>query len=212
MKIIAHRGYWKNLNEKNSQKAFERAFLNGYGVETDIRDYCGKLVISHNVADSQCMDCDDFFNLYQSHGNNVPLALNIKADGIQGLLKSLLEKYQVANYFLFDMSVPEMVVYKYENMQFFTRRSDIENESVLYKYASGVWIDTFYDNVWKVFDCAESVLNSGKYAAIVSPELHGKDNSIMWSEIRKKKLYMQDRLYLCTDCPDDAYKVFIKGY
>ena len=211
MKIIAHRGNWKNPDEKNSQGAFERAFLKKYGVETDIRDYCGELVISHNVADCQCMACDDFFDLYQRRGNGVPLALNIKADGIQKLLKPLLEKYQITNYFVFDMSIPEMVVYKYENIRFFTRRSDIENKCVLYHDASGVWIDAFYNDTWKVSDYTESVLNDGKDAVIVSPELHGRDKSILWDEIKNSGLYAQDGLYLCTDCPDEAEKVFIKG-
>ena len=47
--IIAHRGYWKNENEKNKKAAFERAFDCGFGVETDLRDIKGEIVISHNM-------------------------------------------------------------------------------------------------------------------------------------------------------------------
>lgn len=208
MKIIAHRGYWKNPNEKNSLTAFKRAFSNGYGVETDIRDYCGKLVISHNIADSRSIACDTFFSLYQTHGKGVPLALNVKADGIQELLMAQVEKYQIRNYFVFDMSIPEMVAYKHEKIIFFTRRSDIEKECVLYKDAVGVWIDSFYGDMWRMLDSAESDLNNGKRAAIVSPELHGRDKSGMWNAIKSTKLYMQEGLYLCTDYPEEAQEVF----
>ncbi|MFG6652729.1 hypothetical protein ACGYN7_08905 [Campylobacter jejuni] len=41
MKILSHRGYWKNKQEKNSIAAFDRSFLNSYGLETDLRDVGG---------------------------------------------------------------------------------------------------------------------------------------------------------------------------
>ncbi|BDM05064.1 hypothetical protein THJ046_08940 [Campylobacter jejuni] len=41
MKILSHRGYWKNKQEKNSITAFDRSFLNSYGLETDLRDMGG---------------------------------------------------------------------------------------------------------------------------------------------------------------------------
>jgi len=41
MLVISHRGYWKELAEKNRPIAFERSFALGFGTETDIRDYKG---------------------------------------------------------------------------------------------------------------------------------------------------------------------------
>lgn len=41
MQIFSHRGYWKNKQEKNSIVAFDRSFLNSYGLETDLRDMGG---------------------------------------------------------------------------------------------------------------------------------------------------------------------------
>ena len=46
---MAHRGFWISEEEKNKTVAFERAFDNNFGVETDLRDICGKIVISHNM-------------------------------------------------------------------------------------------------------------------------------------------------------------------
>ena len=48
MKIIAHRGFWIKDSEKNTVKAFERALENGFGIETDLRDYNQKIVASLN--------------------------------------------------------------------------------------------------------------------------------------------------------------------
>lgn len=43
MKIIAHRGYWIDSSEKNSSNALRKALEQGYGFESDLRDYCGDL-------------------------------------------------------------------------------------------------------------------------------------------------------------------------
>ena len=210
MRIIAHRGWWQNNKEKNSMISFQKAFLNGYVVETDLRDYCGQLVISHNVADCNSVLSEELFELYRQYGNNVPLALNIKSDGIQDILREQLEKYKVTNYFVFDMSVPEMVIYKQKNFQFFTRSSDIEKECVLYQDASGIWMDTFYDDDWKLFDSAKEGLNAGKCVAAVSPELHGKSRQKMWDRIKQEHMNTEEAFYLCTDYPEEAKYFFEK--
>ena len=49
VEILAHRGFWKKESEKNTQIAFERAFDKGFGIETDLRDIKGEIVISHNM-------------------------------------------------------------------------------------------------------------------------------------------------------------------
>lgn len=56
MIVLSHRGYWKNSLEKNKFVAFERSFSMGFGTETDIRDFNGELVISHDIADKDCIN------------------------------------------------------------------------------------------------------------------------------------------------------------
>ena len=107
MKIIAHRGYWLEQSEKNTLVAFERAIKCGYGFETDYRDYCGKIVIAHDVPEGKEPTAEEIFSLYQKYGMNQPLAINVKADGLQTRLSVLLKAYNISNYFLFDMSVPD---------------------------------------------------------------------------------------------------------
>lgn len=87
MKILAHRGFWNTLEEKNSLKALNRAFQNGYGIETDIRDYLGELVISHNIPDSKSPKLEELLSIYSEEKYDLPLALNVKSDGIQSILK-----------------------------------------------------------------------------------------------------------------------------
>ena len=45
IEILAHRGFWKREGEKNTKVAFERAFDNGFGIETDLRDVKGEIIV-----------------------------------------------------------------------------------------------------------------------------------------------------------------------
>lgn len=208
MKILAHRGFWKLENEKNTLKSLNEAFNRKYGIETDIRDYDGELVISHNIADGQCPRLTDLFKMYSDCQCGEYMALNIKADGLQAKLKVLLEKFKIQNYFLFDMSIPEMVVNKRENLKFFTRNSDIENECVLYNDAIGVWIDSFYNENWLNPKIISSHLNNNKSVCIISSEIHGFNYQPMWDMLLNNGFSKNENVMLCTDLPDLANEYF----
>ena len=108
IEVLAHRGFWSKEEDKNTLQAFKKAFDYGFGVETDLRDFCGKIVISHDMPKGNEISFEDL--LIEMNGRNLPLALNIKADGLGQEILKFLEKYNHSNYFTFDMSIPEMVV------------------------------------------------------------------------------------------------------
>jgi len=58
MRILAHRGYWNSSIGKNSPEALKTALAKGYGFESDVRDYMGKLVISHNMAGASSQEVE----------------------------------------------------------------------------------------------------------------------------------------------------------
>ena len=97
MQIIAHRGFWKTPEEKNTRAAMIRAIECGYGFETDFRDCGGKVLISHNPPVGNELSADELFRLYAESGSKETLALNIKADGLQGMMLELLKKHGVEN-------------------------------------------------------------------------------------------------------------------
>jgi hypothetical protein len=211
MQIISHRGYWINENEKNTLSAFERSFKAGFGVETDIRDYNGELVISHDIvtgsSSASYVRFSDFMELYESAGNNTPLALNIKADGLQDLLAECLKKHHVYNYFVFDMSVPEMVGYMKSGFPFYTRQSEYETMPVLLDKASGIWFDSFGEEGFNVENLKNCLLsNTEKHICIVSPELHKRPHLTAWENIRE--LAKTPTLMLCSDIPEEARRFF----
>src|SRR5579862_9336895 len=142
MQILSHRGLWNDLGERNTMASFERSFRAGFGTETDVRDWNGELVISHDPPTSREITFNDFLALHASIDPYLPLAINIKADGLHDLLSETIARHRLANYFLFDHSVPDLRVAIQKGLRCFTRWSEVEREPPFYEVCAGVWIDT----------------------------------------------------------------------
>ncbi|MCR4641866.1 MAG: hypothetical protein K5697_07540 [Lachnospiraceae bacterium] len=140
--------------------------------------------------------------------SDAPIALNIKADGIQTMIAAALEKQPIKDYFFFDMSNPEMVLYRKCGMPYFTRQSDIEKECVLYENAQGVWIDGFMTSGWIDETILRKHLDAGKRISIISEEIHGRNNERLWKLLRDTGLCRESGLMLCTDTPVQAVRFF----
>ena len=207
MKIISHRGYWKRLNEKNSLISFERSFSLGFGTETDLRDYKGEIVISHDIANSDSICLETFFKLYNEYTVKPLLALNIKADGLQVKLKKALEKYNVRNYFVFDMSIPDSIGYISNGFNFFSRQSEYEINPVFYEKSSGIWLDAFKE-IWYDSELIKEHISNRKQVVIVSPDLHSRDVSDLWPMLKINGIHLLDGVILCTDTPEIAVNYF----
>ena len=209
MIVLSHRGLWKSDLEKNTEVSFCRSFELGFGTETDIRDYCGELVISHDIAHSSCMPFNDFLEIYSSYSKNLPLALNVKADGLQYKLLTALNKYKITNYFVFDMSVPDGLGYLKSGLKTFTRQSEFEPTPSFYEAAHGVWLDEF-DGHWINQTIVLNHLRQQKRVCIVSPELHKRSNENEWMDYKKINDGLKDKenLMICTDFPEEADRIF----
>jgi hypothetical protein len=216
MRILAHRGWWIDPSDKNSRSAFKNALDKGLGIETDVRDFGGELVVSHDMplrgidSDRQ-MSLPAFLDLYVSYKTRPTLALNIKSDGLVAPLHDALDTRSISNYFVFDMSVPDTLGYLRKGMPVFTRRSEFEEGSILDERAQGFWLDKFEAPCVTNLEVAEA-LKTGKAVAIVSPELHAKPHTEAWTAWRgiyqKLSVADKDRIYLCTDLPGDAVSFF----
>jgi len=207
MIVLSHRGYWKKIDEKNLSIAFERSFSLGFGVETDIRDYKGELVISHDIANEKCLRVEDLFKMYNKFDNTLPLALNIKADGLQIKLKELLEKYKIKNYFVFDMSVPDGLLYLKQDIKAFTRESEYEKEPSFYDEVCGIWLDEFKGH-WITKEVIEKHIQDDKQICIVSPDLHKREYKNEWQHYKEiEKELGINNLMICTDYPE-----IVKGF
>ncbi|MCX8521423.1 MAG: hypothetical protein ORN28_07795 [Rhodoferax sp.] len=203
MKIISHRGYWKAAHEKNQEIAFNRSFHLGYGTETDVRDLAGKLVISHDPAKGNEMGLDEFLQLPKA--NQLPLALNVKADGLASLIVDALHRHNVKNWFVFDMSIPDMRAYLKAGCPVYCRMSEVERIPAWMNECAGVWLDSF-GTEWYDTDFLDQLLGKRKAICIVSSELHGRDPQGLWQMI--KPFASNTHLMLCTDMPETASTYF----
>jgi hypothetical protein len=207
MEIISHRGFWKQNAERNQEMAFIRSWENGFGLETDVRDFNQKLVISHDIASSESMDLELFLERYKQLGKETPLALNIKSDGLSILLKEILNKFEIDNYFVFDMSVPDTKSYLLNNLITYSRQSELEKQPVFYEEVNGIWLDGF-DSEWYSSELIQAHQHFKKTIAIVSPELHGREYSSFWNWIKFNNIHLLENVLLCTDFPLDAKSFF----
>lgn len=205
IELIAHRGYWKEKREQNTMASFVQCFEKNYGIETDIRDHAGKVIISHDpFVGNMPLYFEDVLTNYVKHGSQVTLALNIKTDGISDQIKELLVRYNVKNYFVFDASVPELLRYRNNELVYFARQSEYEEQPSLYDMAKGIWLDQFKE-MWFDQSTISRHLQAGKTVCVVSSELHRRDHKACWALINKFK--DSDKVSLCTDFPDQAREV-----
>jgi hypothetical protein len=207
MQIISHRGYWKELNERNTEVAFRRSFELDFGTETDVRDCCGELVISHDPPHGGEMTANTFFSLYASYRIQSWLAINIKADGLQNKIKQLLQKYDIKNYFVFDMSIPDTLIQIKESVNVFLRQSEFEDPTQLLNQADGIWLDSFTSE-WYEESLITSHLQAGKKVCLVSPDLHKRPHQAFWERLASWTVSSSENFILCTDFPEDARRFF----
>lgn len=207
MPSLAHRGLWTDLSERNSLQAFRDAFAHGWGVELDVRDLDGRLVISHDPPAAGALGFDEVIDAYRAAGCPGRIAVNVKADGLAGAIAEALRDVGHDHWFAFDMSVPDMLHYVRAGLPVFTRHSDVEPAPALYGKVAGVWLDDFAGGFIER-PTIERHLDKGKRVAIVSPELHGRDRDAVWSQWRRWDLWDRDDVMLCTDHPTAAAEVF----
>ncbi len=211
MHFLAHRGNTlkPEPEKENLPHTLKDALDKGFGIETDIRDFNGELVISHELPKASSPKLSEFLRIIPKLKMGQAIAFNIKSDGQHKLLKSMLDDYPaLKNIFFFDMSVPTLYLFSKflpkENLA--TRVSDIEPEPNLYDSVQWVWIDCFtrdFDEWGK----AKKYLLGGKKLAFISPELHKRPHTPFWREL-KENFPRDEGVYLCTDYVEDAVSFF----
>jgi hypothetical protein len=206
IKLLAHRGKWKTKKQQNTKQSIIESIKDGFGVETDLRDRGGRLVIAHDLPDSNSWAVESCFPLFPPVNSRVCFALNIKSDGLHGLVESFVKQLPF-NYFLFDMSIPDTLGYLRKGLNVFTRQSEYEPEPAFYEDVKGVWLDCF-DLVWYNADLIEQHAKKDKEVVIVSSELHGRPHLSHWALLKEWGVHKSDNYYLCTDFPDQAEVFF----
>lgn len=214
MMVLAHRGLWRHPAQRNTLGALTSALAEGFGLETDIRDHAGQLVISHDPpVNGDLLLFDDLLDHYCRSGGGI-LAINVKADGLQSELDRAVTKHRIPSdrYFVFDMAVPDALGYLARGIPCFTRESEVEPVPAFLDQAAGLWLDCFKED-WISEDVIRRHVDAGRRVALVSPELHGRDYEAVWAcwRIVYRQLKSRgegDRMFICTDLPEEARRFF----
>ena len=209
--LLAHRGCWDDRIAKNSKDSFKKAFEYGFGIETDIREGIqNDLIVSHDpnfyVSGKSEISVDWLLEEAKQYNEKSCLALNIKCDGILPLLFEKITRCGIVNYFVFDMSVPDLVSSLRYPINRFYRLSKYEPFSdAIFTLCDGVWVDTYDDSFPSKRDMTD-ILSTNKKVAIVSPELHSRPHAEFWKNLLS--LEIGAKCYLCTDFPSQASQLF----
>jgi len=203
MIVLSHRGYWQHPDEKNGDLAFKRSFDLGFGTETDVRDHHGQLVISHDMPKGCELPLTGLID--RLNHRHLPLAINIKADGLVAPLTQFMKTAGVHDWFVFDMSIPDMRSYLQAGAPVFARMSEVEKNPAYFQETIGIWLDAF-SSIWYTCDDVLALLKHGKRVCVVSPELHGREFSSLWQMLLP--LSKETQLMICTDHPEQARKFF----
>jgi hypothetical protein len=197
--IFAHRGDWHPDLQPNSSQSLSNAFTNGYAIETDVRDFHGKLVVSHDPCiDSHAQSFEELL------GKTHRIAINIKSDGLSELIARNLDSIAASKSFIFDCSFPELLRYKRLGIPHAMRISEYEKE--LPWNPDYVWLDAF-DSDWWLEDLAAHELMKKIPTVVVSPELHKRDHHQVWDKVKSlRKLGIE--LSICTDFPNRLAEEF----
>jgi hypothetical protein len=195
---------WSDARAKNSREALGESFTAGFGLETDVRDSLERLVISHDIPPASAIPFEEFLSFPGRAG--LPLALNVKADGLADLLRTSLEAAgALDDAFVFDMSVPDTRAYFDAGIPVFTRMSEVERSPVWLDRSAGVWLDSFGPE-WYSADLVRGLLDSGKKVCVVSSELHGRRKDVLWESLLE--FASHPALLICTDLPLEASDYF----
>lgn len=210
MRLLAHRGLWSETIGQNTPMAFKTAINNGFGIELDVRDIDGELVVSHDPPNKDCITFRSVLDLLRVNhtGENViSLAVNIKSDGLRDQLVKLVEVIASnVDMFVFDMSVPDMYSYLDSPLKVCSRISDLEKQPVLISRTHNLWVDAF-ENDMAMIDFIDEYAMVVDNIYVVSPELHGRHHLDFWS-VLKDKSGIYGNLSLCTDYPIQASDFF----
>lgn len=208
--ILAHRGLWKKPSEKNSKLALFKALENGFSIETDIRyDKDIGLVVSHDILSSglNYLPFEELIIEYKKQKINSKIAINIKSDGLHEVLKEILENYKIDEYFIFDMSVPDLISGVKYNLNQYARYSNYEDPFPYSEFTNGLWIDRFNSEIPNKSEII-SLFKKWSSLVFVSPELHGREYLNYWNFIKNFFKNSEKEIMICTDHPLEAYEFF----
>ncbi|MCI9066575.1 MAG: hypothetical protein HFI53_12025 [Lachnospiraceae bacterium] len=148
-----------------------------YGVELDLRDDLnGRIYISHNP-----FEAGEDFEAYCKEYRHGTMILNIKSERIEHEVLTLMEKYQIRDYFFLDSSFPMIKLLTDMGVkQVALRFSELEGLDTIRNMAGRarwVWVDCF-TKIPIDRESFKELKALGYKLCFVSPELEGQEEKL----------------------------------
>lgn len=192
MNLIVHRrNKLKELNETPIK----------YGIEVDIRSWGDKLIIHHDP----CVKGESF-DLWLDAYRHGTLILNVKEEGLEEQLISMMKSHGIDDYFFLDQSFPFLIKWsKAGEERCAVRISEFESIETVLSLAGKVkwvWVDCFtrfplnYNDAKRLEDADFNI-------CIVSPELQGRDAEVEIAQLEALLSSQEIKAdAICTKRPD----------
>jgi hypothetical protein len=141
-----------------------------FGSEIDVRDYCGELILSHDIPTDTHITFEEYLEGYP---RELLLAINVKSMGIEEKILKKIQQVNRHNYFVFDFAIPQLLQALSIGLVCAFRVSEYEQN--IFDGCKWVWVDSFH-NVWYDSTYLQNLKNMGLQIAIVSPDLHQRSS------------------------------------
>ena len=145
MKIICHRGLWKTQKQQNQLDACLKAAKEFDGLEIDLKNRNGQIVLSHDPITSKesPIELVDLLKELKKIKVEPMIAFNIKEDGLGPNLKTIIDRFKCRDYFCFDLSRPEELKYQSIGLKVFQRFGDNDPWQKNHSFSEGLVIDVY---------------------------------------------------------------------
>jgi hypothetical protein len=171
-----------------------------YGVEVDIRSDKDQLIIHHDPY----VAGESFEHWLQEYHHGT-LILNVKEEGLESRLITLMQQYKIDDYFFLDQSFPFLIKWsKQGERRCAVRISEFESVETalsLQGKIDWIWVDCFTHFALTQNEAAQ-LKTAGFKLCLVSPELQGRSAE---TEIPKLRELLLERHIsadaVCTKFP-----------
>ncbi len=167
-----------------------------YGVELDVRDKYTELVLQHDA-----LAPGEPWKMYLQAYNHALLIANVKAEGIEQHIINDLATVHCTNYFLLDVSLPQLVKLSNQGISnLAVRYSEYEPIELATQFigkVQWVWVDWFSTMPLQLEQYA--YLKQHYKLCLVSPELQGHSTEFIHST--KQLLHNMPIDAVCTKHP-----------
>lgn len=193
MKIYSHR---RNSKEELISTPAK------FGVEIDIRSVENDLILQHDPFTGGTLFTD-----WLGHYSHSGLILNLKEDGLESQLLTILKDREIEDFFFLDQSYPSMIRSLKNNLANRVAARSSEYESLdsimsLPQHPSYIWCDSFDGNWSHLIPTMSYSKEIGSVCVIVSPELQSRQNPEEILEIKGMlSVNVSNDIAVCTKNP-----------